>query len=75
MYCTKCGKPLKKDAKFCSKCGSTVKKKDEIITKEEKRMDSICSNTIVVCLTIAFLAISISLIGIISLITNNLGVI
>lgn len=82
MFCTKCGNKIKDDAKFCSKCGNLVKIKEEkkevkkeIIYQEEKKIDSICSNKIIIALALFFLVFSISLIGIISYFTNSLNAI
>lgn len=75
MYCNKCGNKLKEGASFCGKCGSTIKAKDEIIYKEEKKVEPIISTPIIVALVLGFLVISISLVGVLSFFTNSMEVI
>jgi len=79
MFCNKCGNKIKEGSSFCNKCGSIVKKeeevKQEIIYQEVREKEPIVKTPIIIALTLGFLVISISLVGIISYFTSNLNVI
>ncbi len=74
MYCGYCGAKLRDNTNFCGKCGKEifVPVKEEIVYVEEKPVESILSNGVVVALTLCVLIISIATIICASIITNDL---
>ena len=76
MYCRYCGTKLLDNDKYCGKCGKKLAienkvQKENIVYVEEKKIDSILSNTAIVALTICVLVLSLTIIICASLLTNN----
>lgn len=72
MYCSNCGAKLKDNAFYCGKCGS--KRKQIVQYVEEKKMDSILSNGVVVAYTLGVIALSIVSIIVASYLTKDVPV-
>ena len=73
MYCKYCGTAFRENARFCSKCGQPAPlPKQEVVYLEEKPMESILSNGVVIGLTFFVLIFSIVTIICTSIITKDI---
>ena len=72
MYCGKCGAELRDNTKFCGKCGAIIPVKPEVVYVEEKPIESIMPNGVVVALTLCVLVLSITTIICASILTNDI---